>query len=166
MVVADTDAAGAAELAAEIGGSSWVVDLLDTDALTDAALAAPLDGVGILGNNAGIQHVRPIQEFDPAGFGRIINVSSVHGIRASAFTRAQVCAKHGLEGLSKVTALEGGAYGVTSTCVAPGYLRTPLVEKRLVEPEEVASLIFWLVSREDAMVTGAGDTMDGGWSAR
>jgi 3-hydroxybutyrate dehydrogenase len=221
VVVADIDTAGASELAAEIGGSSWVVDLLDTDALTDAALAAPLDGVDILVNNAGIQRVSPIEEFDPAdfrrilslmleapflliraalpgmyerGFGRIINVSSVHGIRASAFKSAYVSAKHGLEGLSKVTALEGGAHGVTSNCVAPGYVRTPLVEKqlmeqsaahgipesevlsrimltasaikRLVEPEEVASLIAWLASREAAMVTGASYTMDGGWSAR
>jgi len=93
-----------------------------------------------------------------------------------------------------VTALEGGEHGVTSNCVAPGYVRTPLVEKqlveqaavhgipesevlsrimltesaikRLVEPEEVASLIAWLASREAAMVTGASYTMDGGWSAR
>jgi 3-hydroxybutyrate dehydrogenase len=221
VVVADIDAAGAAELAAEIGGSSWVVDLLDTEALGDGALAEALDGVDILVNNAGIQRVSPIEEFDPAdfrriialmlevpfllirgalpgmyerGFGRIINVSSVHGIRASAFKSAYVSAKHGLEGLSKVTALEGGPHGVTSNCVAPGYVRTPLVEKqlveqaavhgipesevlsrimltesaikRLVEPAEVASLIAWLASREAAMVTGASYTMDGGWSAR
>ena len=101
------------------------------------------------------------------GFGRIINLSSVHGLRASPFKSAYVSAKHGLEGLSKVTALEGGERGVTSNCVNPGYVRTPLVDKqiadqarfhgipesevlakmmlteaaikRLVEPEEVAS---------------------------
>ena len=221
VVIADVDGQAAESVAAEIGGSVWTVDLLETNALTDAALAAPIAGVDILVNNAGIQRVSPIEEFDPAdfrrilslmleapflliraalpgmyerGFGRIINVSSVHGIRASAFKSAYVSAKHGLEGLSKVTALEGGAHGVTSNCVAPGYVRTPLVEKqlveqaavhgipesevlsrimltesaikRLVEPEEVASLIAWLASREAAMVTGASYTMDGGWSAR
>jgi len=220
-VVADVDSTGAAALASEIGGSAWAVDLLDADALTDAALAGPLEGVDILVNNAGIQKVSPIEQFDPAdfrrilglmleapfllvraalpgmyerGFGRIINVSSVHGIRASAFKSAYVSAKHGLEGLSKVTALEGGEHGVTSNCVAPGYVRTPLVEKqlveqaaahgipesevlsrimltesaikRLVEPHEVASLIAWLASRDASMVTGASYTMDGGWSAR
>ena len=221
VVVADVDGEAAEVVAAEIGGSAWTVDLLEANALTDAALAGPLDGIDILVNNAGIQKVSPIEQFDPAdfrriislmleapflliraalpgmyerGFGRIINVSSVHGIRASAFKSAYVSAKHGLEGLSKVTALEGGAHGVTSNCVAPGYVRTPLVErqlseqaavhgmpesevlsrimltesaiKRLVEPEEVASLIAWLASRESAMVTGASYTMDGGWSAR
>ncbi len=221
VVVADVDATGAAALAADIGGSAWAVDLLDAESLTDEALATPLAGVDILVNNAGIQRVSPIEEFDPAdfhrilglmleapflliraalpgmyarGFGRIINVSSVHGIRASAFKSAYVAAKHGLEGLSKVTALEGGEHGVTSNCVAPGYVRTPLVEKqlaeqaavhgipesevlsrimltesaikRLVEPREVASLVAWLASREAAMVTGASYTMDGGWSAR
>ena len=122
-------------------------------------------------------------------------MSSVHGLRASPFKSAYVTAKHGLEGLSKVTALEGGPHGVTSNCVSPGYVRTPLVEKQiadqarihgicrrrrssqkvmlaesaikeLVEPAEVASLVAWLVSDDARMVTGASYTMDGGWSAR
>ncbi|HSU71301.1 MAG TPA: SDR family oxidoreductase, partial [Micrococcaceae bacterium] len=168
-----------------------------------------------------IQRISPLEDFDPAdfhrimtlmleapflliraslphmyaqGFGRIVNISSVHGLRASPFKSAYVAAKHGLEGLSKVAALEGGEHGVTSNCVNPGYVRTPLVEtqiadqakvhgiseadvlsqvlltesaiKRLVEPEEVASLVGWLVSGPAAMVTGASYTMDGGWSAR
>jgi 3-hydroxybutyrate dehydrogenase len=128
------------------------------------------------------------------GFGRIVNVSSVHGIRASEYKVAYVTAKHGLEGLSKVTALEGGPHGVTSNCVNPGYVRTPLVAKqiadqarthgvpeqevveaillsesaikRLVEPEEVAALVGFLASPDAGMVTGASYTMDGGWSAR
>ena len=221
VVIADVDGTAAQTVADEIGGSVWAVDLFDTEALTDRALAAALGPVDILVNNAGIQRVSPIQDFDPAdfrriltlmlevpflliraalpgmyerGFGRVINVSSVHGIRASAFKSAYVAAKHGLEGLSKVTALEGGPFGVTSNCVAPGYVRTPLVEKqlveqaavhgipesevlgrimltesaikRLVEPAEVGSLVCWLASREAAMVTGASYTMDGGWSAR
>jgi 3-hydroxybutyrate dehydrogenase len=216
VVVADVDEAGATALADEVGGTAWAVDLLDVDAL--AALSLDCD---ILVNNAGIQRISPIQDFDPAdfrriltlmleapfllvraalphmyanGFGRIINLSSVHGIRASPFKSAYVSAKHGLEGLSKVTALEGGEYGVTSNCINPGYVRTPLVEaqiadqakvhgipesdvlarimltesavKRLVEPEEVASLVAWLASNDAGMVTGASYTMDGGWSAR
>jgi 3-hydroxybutyrate dehydrogenase len=129
-----------------------------------------------------------------AGWGRVINISSVHGLRASAYKSAYVTAKHGLEGLSKVTALEGGPYGVTSNCVNPSYVRTPLVEKqiadqarvhgipeeevvatvmltesavkRLVEPAEVADLVRWLSGPTAAMVTGASYTMDGGWTAR
>jgi 3-hydroxybutyrate dehydrogenase len=216
VVVADVHAARAAELADEVGGTSWAVDLLDTDSLGTLSL-----DVDILVNNAGIQRISPIEEFEPAEFhriitlmleapflliraalphmyankfGRIINLSSVHGIRASPFKSAYVSAKHGLEGLSKVTALEGGEHGVTSNCVNPGYVRTPLVEKqiadqakvhgipesevlakvmltesaikRLVEPAEVASLVAWLASDHAGMVTGASYTMDGGWSAR
>ncbi|WP_262106725.1 3-hydroxybutyrate dehydrogenase [Arthrobacter sp. Marseille-P9274] len=221
VVVADRDREGAEAAAAELGGSAWVVDLLDPEAVSEARLSEALDGVDILVNNAGIQRVSPIEEFDPQDFrriitlmlevpfllvraalpkmyanefGRIINISSVHGLRASAFKSAYVTAKHGLEGLSKVTALEGGPHGVTSNCVNPGYVRTPLVEKqigdqarlhgipetevlakimltesaikRLVEPDEVASLVAWLASDDAAMVTGASYTMDGGWSAR
>lgn len=216
VVVADFNADAAAAAAAEIGGESWVVDLSDTAAQEGLQL-----DVDILVNNAGIQTVAPIQEFDPErwrfmhrlmvespflliraalptmyerGWGRIINVSSVHGLRASAFKSAYVAAKHALEGLSKVTALEGGPHGVTSNCINPAYVRTPLVEKqivdqakvhgiaesdvvekimltetvikRLVEADEVASLVGWLVSDRAGMVTGASYTLDGGWSAR
>ena len=214
--VADVDEAGAKSLADEIGGEAWAVDLLDVEDLEHLRL-----DVDILVNNAGIQTVAPITEFDPTRFrdiitlmveapflliraalptmferefGRIVNISSVHGLRASAFKVAYVTAKHALEGLSKVTSLEGGPHGVTSNCVNPGYVRTPLVEnqiadqarihnitedevlervlltesaiKRLVEPAEVASLVGWLAGADAAMVTGASYTMDGGWSAR
>ena len=214
--VADLDLAGAQAVAAETGGESWQLDLSDPAALSGIALE-----VDILVNNAGIQRVSPIEDLDPEmfhqmlmimveapfrliqsalphmyaqGYGRIVNVSSVHGLRASAYKSAYVTAKHGLEGLSKVTALEGGPHGVTSNCINPGYVRTPLVEKqvadqarihrleesavleevmlthnaikRLVEPEEVAALVAWLVGPEAAMVTGASYTMDGGWTAQ
>ncbi|GAA1056399.1 3-hydroxybutyrate dehydrogenase [Agromyces luteolus] len=216
VTIADLDGEAAAAVAERIGGEAWQVDLGDTAALADLAL-----DVDILVNNAGIQHVRPIEQFEPErfslilrimleapfllvraalpgmyerGWGRVINLSSVHGLRASPFKSAYVAAKHGLEGLSKVTALEGGPHGVTSNCVNPGYVRTPLVEKqvadqakvhgipeedvvekvmltesaikRLVEPAEVASLVGWLASDDARMVTGASYTMDGGWSAR
>lgn len=216
VTIADLNADAAAAAADEIGGEAWIVDLSDTTALDDLTLQAD-----ILVNNAGIQRVSPIEEFDPdafraiqrimleapflliravlpgmyeRGWGRVVNVSSVHGLRASAFKSAYVAAKHGLEGLSKVTALEGGPHGVTSNCINPGYVRTPLVEKqisdqarlhgipetevvekimltesaikRLVEADEVASLAGWLVSDAAGMVTGASYTMDGGWSSR
>ncbi|NLW98702.1 MAG: 3-hydroxybutyrate dehydrogenase [Actinomycetales bacterium] len=216
VTVADRDAAAAEEVAASVGGSAWVVDLDDTRALDDLELDCD-----ILVNNAGLQVVTPIHEYDPdtfrrihrimleapfllvraalpamyeRGWGRVINISSAHGLRASAFKVAYVSAKHGLEGLSKVTALEGGPHGVTSNCINPAYVRTPLVEKqiadqarthgipesevverimlggvavkRLIEPREVGSLALWLASEDAGMVTGASYTMDGGWTAR
>jgi len=128
------------------------------------------------------------------GFGRIVNVSSVHGLRASAYKAAYVAAKHGLEGLSKVIALEGGPRGVTSNTVCPAYVRTPLVEKqiadqarvhgisaervveeimltepaikRLIEPSEVAELVAYLCSAPASFANGASWVLDGGWSAR
>ncbi|WP_062526257.1 3-hydroxybutyrate dehydrogenase [Demequina rhizosphaerae] len=216
VVVADINAEAAEAAAAEIGGEAWHVDLSRTRDLD----ALELD-VDVLVNNAGLQRVSPVDEFDPdafrllhdimlispflliraslphmyaRGWGRIVNISSVHGLRASAYKSAYVSAKHGLEGLSKVTALEGGPHGVTSNCINPAYVRTPLVEKqiadqarvhgipedevvekvmltetavkRLVEPEEVASLVGWLTSDAAGMATGASYTIDGGWTAR
>jgi 3-hydroxybutyrate dehydrogenase len=216
VIVADFNPESAQRVADEVGGEPWVVDLGDTAALAELSL-----DIDILVNNAGIQQVGPIETYDPVvfariqrlmvespflliraalpamyarSFGRIVNVSSVHGLRASAFKVAYVTAKHGLEGLSKVTALEGGPHGVTSNCVNPGYVRTPLVEKqiadqakvhgipesevvekvmltesaikRLTEPEEVGDLVAWLCGPTAGMVTGASYTMDGGWSAR
>lgn len=216
VVLADLNGEAAEVAGRDLGGEAWQVDLSDTRALDDLALDAD-----ILVNNAGIQVVSSIEDFDPdafrrihrlmleapflliraalphmneRGWGRIINLSSVHGLRASAYKSAYVSAKHGLEGLSKVTALEGGPHGVTSNCINPAYVRTPLVEKqiadqarihginerevvsqimltesaikRLVEPEEVASLASWLAPDHASMVTGASYTMDGGWSAR
>jgi 3-hydroxybutyrate dehydrogenase len=216
VVVADRDGAAASAVAAETGGEAWVVDLDDTASLDDLTLEAD-----VLVNNAGIQVVRPIEEFDPAdfrriqrimveapfllvratlphmyarGWGRIINVSSVHGLIASPFKSAYVTAKHALEGLNKVTALEGAARGVTSNCINPSYVRTALVEKqiadqarahgisedevlekvllteqsvkRMVEPAEVASLAGWLTGPDAAMATGSSYTLDGGWHAR
>lgn len=215
VTVADVNGEDAQQLAAEVGGRPWQVDLADTARLEDLELE-----VDILVNNAGIQRVAPVHEFDPQdwrfmhrlmvespflltraalpsmyrqGFGRIINISSIHGIRASAYKSAYVSAKHAVEGFSKVTALEGADFGVTSNCIAPAYVRTPLVEKqiadqaqihgldeneviekimltesavkRLVTSEEVASLALWLASDSAGMVTGSTFSMDGGWSA-
>jgi 3-hydroxybutyrate dehydrogenase len=216
VVGADLDERGATAVAEEIGGEAWAVDLTDTAALAESRLE-----VDVLVNNAGIQHVSPIEDFPPEmfhrilvlmleapfllvraalphmyrnSFGRVINISSVHGLRASPFKSAYVSAKHGLEGLSKVVALEGAEHGVTSNCISPGYVRTPLVEKQiadqarvhgiaeqdvvtevllaesaikeLVEPDDVADLAVWLASPAARLATGATFTMDGGWSAR
>jgi 3-hydroxybutyrate dehydrogenase len=217
----DRDAGGLRALQdAEADGSvqPHPLDLTDPAGL-DAAedLAA---GSDVLVNNAGAQLVRPIEEFPPADFrrlltlmleapfrlirgtlphmyaqtwGRIVNISSVHGLRASAYKSAYVSAKHGLEGLSKVTALEGAEHGVTSNCVNPAYVRTPLVEqqiadqaeahgipaervvseilladsalKRLLEPEEVAEAVAYLCAPQASFVTGASLPLDGGWTA-
>jgi 3-hydroxybutyrate dehydrogenase len=118
----------------------------------------------------------------------------VHGLRASAYKSAYVSAKHGLEGLSKVIALEGGGKGVTSNTICPAYVRTALAEKqiadqarvhgipeseviekimltepavkRLIEPEEVADLAVYLCSPQMSFTNGSSLVMDGGWTAR
>ncbi len=216
VVIADLNGDAASALATELGGEAWQVDLTGTTALETLTLDCD-----ILVNNAGIQQVSPIEQFDPAkfrtiltlmveapflliraalphmyaaGFGRVINISSVHGIRASEFKSAYVTAKHALEGLSKTTALEGAPHGVTSNCINPGYVNTPLVQKQLVDqskahgipldevaekvllvnsaikrmtdPEDIGSLAAWLAGPHASMVTGASYVIDGGWSAR
>src|SRR5205085_8064530 len=176
--------------------------------------------IDILVNNAGIQYVAPITEFPEAKWrqileimltapflltkavlpemyahrwGRIINIASVHALRASAFKAAYVTAKHGLLGLTRVTALEGAEHGVTCNAICPSYVRTPLVEKqiadqarvhgipesevvekimvtegairRLLEPEEVASLVTYLCTDAASANTGSAPTIDCGWTA-
>ena len=132
VLLLDRDEAGVKAAAAEVGGDHLVADLADPGSIE--ALALGERGIGILVNNAGIQHVAPVESFDPQrfavihqvmlhapfllarallpgmyaeGWGRIVHVSSIHGHRASAYKSAYVSAKHGLEGLSKVLALEG-----------------------------------------------------------
>ncbi|SDK81886.1 3-hydroxybutyrate dehydrogenase [Actinopolyspora mzabensis] len=214
--VLDHDERAATAASNEVAGRPQVLDLRDESGIT----LLPTE-VDILVNNAGIQHVAPIQEF-PAevfthiqqvmvtapfllmrhclphmyerGWGRVVNISSVHGLRASTGKSAYVAAKHALEGLSKVAALEGGPHGVTSNCVDPGYVRTPLLEgqltaqahehgipehevadrvflrnsaiKRLIEPEEVATVVGWLCGPGSAYLTGASVPIDGAWTAR
>jgi 3-hydroxybutyrate dehydrogenase len=216
VVAVDRDKTGLDQLAREVAAVEPVpCDLSDLTAVD--ALPAEVD---VLVNNAGLQHVAPIPEFDPdrfslilrvmleapfrlarralphmyaRGWGRVINISSVHGLRASPFKSAYVSAKHGLEGLSKVIALEGAEHGVTSNCLDPAYVRTPLVERqiadqarthgidpgevvervmlapaavrRLVEPDEVAELAAVLYGPASASITGTSLSMDGGWTA-
>ena len=217
VVAVDLDGAALEALSASSPNAfeTRAMDLADLDGLA----ALPTD-VDILVNNAGIQHVAPVHEFPverfdliqrlmlaspfrlirqslphmyAEGWGRVVNISSVHGLRASAFKSAYVSAKHGLEGLSKTVALEGAEHGVTSNCINPAYVRTPLVEKqiadqaqvhgipedevvgqvmlapaavkRLIEPDEVADLVLFLCGPSSASITGASFSMDGGWTA-
>lgn len=180
-----------------------------------------LGDIDILVNNAGIQHVSSIAEFDPiqwnkiievnlsAAFratklvmpgmskkkwGRIINIASVHGLVASEFKSAYVSAKHGLLGLTKVTALEGAPFGITANAICPGYADTPLVQKQIadqakvhgisedeviekvmlikqpikkfVKPESIGALCVFLASEQAELITGAAIPIDGGWSAQ
>jgi len=216
VTVVDLDADAAKKVAVQVAGQSYQADLTDPEVFD--GLPSHVD---ILVNNAGIQHVAPVEKFPPEKFhqilalmveapfrlagrvlphmyahswGRIINVSSVHGLRASPFKAAYVAAKHGLEGLSKVLALEGGDKGVTSNCICPAYVRTPLVEhqiadqakthgisedrvieeimltepsiKRLIEPEEVGELAVFLCSPAASFMNGSSLVVDGGWTAR
>jgi 3-hydroxybutyrate dehydrogenase len=216
VVAVDRDEAGLESLADAVPGVRPVPCDLSDLAAVDALPAA----VDVLVNNAGLQHVAAVHEFDPdrfslilrvmleapfrlarlalphmygRGWGRVINISSVHGLRASPFKSAYVSAKHGLEGLSKVIALEGAEHGVTSNCIDPAYVRTPLVErqiadqarthgidedavveqvmlgpvavKRLVEPHEVAEFAAVLYGPASASISGVSLSMDGGWTA-
>ncbi len=216
VIVLDLNSEAAEGVADEIGGEPLQADLSDYDVLDSLEIEAD-----IVVNNAGLQHVAAVEEFPPEkfstilrvmleapfrisrlmlpgmyerGWGRVINISSVHGLRASPYKSAYVAAKHGLEGLSKTMALEGRPKGVTSNCICPAYVRTPLVEgqvsdqakthgisedrvieeimltepaiKRLIEPEEVAEFAAFLCLPEASFINGASLTMDGGWTAR
>ena len=185
-----------------------------------AMAARDLGPVDILVNNAGVQHVSPIEEFSTAawdlvlatnltsvfhctkavlpamkqrGWGRIINIASAHGLVASPFKSAYVAAKHGMLGLTKVTALETAENGITCNAICPGYVWTPLVEKQLGEQatahgisrdkvirdvllknqpnkrfatvEELAELTIFLCSSGAASMTGTALPVDGGWTA-
>ncbi len=177
--------------------------------------------VDILVNNAGIQHVAPVQDFAPerwdaviainlssafhttrlavpamlaAGWGRIINVASVHGLVGSAEKAAYVAAKHGVVGLTKVVALETATTGVTCNAICPGWVLTPLVQKQVdakaaaqgisneeatrqllgekepsmqfTTPEELGELAVFLCSPAANNVRGVAWNMDGGWAAQ
>ncbi len=177
--------------------------------------------VHILVNNAGFQHVDAIEDFPedtwdrmmavmltapflltkyawPAmkaqRWGRVIQISSIHGLVASPFKSGYITAKHGLIGLTRTAALEGGAYGITVNAICPAYVRTPLVEsqiadqarlrgisreevvekvmlepaavKRLIEPAEVADLVAYLCTDTGSVITGSAWSMDLGWTAR
>lgn len=177
------------------------------------------DYVDILVNVAGLQHVSSIETFDEdkwdymlnvmltapflltkyvwplmkeKGWGRIIHLNSIHGLVASEFKSAYISAKHGLSGLTKVTALEGAPYGITVNSICPAYVKTPLVDKQiadqaqlhhidedavitkimlqkaaikqLVKVEDVAHMVLYLCGKHADMITGSTMTIDGGWT--
>lgn len=177
--------------------------------------------IDILVNNAGIQHVSPIEDFAPErwdaiialnlsaafhairaaiapmkaqGWGRIINVASVHGLIASPFKSAYISAKHGVIGLTKTVALETARAGITCNAICPGYVWTPLVEKqiddtakargisreavindvllaaqpskRFTTVEELGALAAFLCGSGAASITGTAIAVDGGWTAQ
>lgn len=222
VVLADVNQqAGTAE-AEKIGGLFIKADL-STQSGCRALADVVLEECGrcdILVNNAGIQHVAPIEEFPEEkwtfiinlmltapfllskyfwpsmkenGWGRIINLNSVHGLRASEFKAAYVSAKHGMTGLTKTAALEGAQYGITVNSICPGYVRTPLVDgqieaqakthgisreevlekvllkkqaiKQMVEPSELGEAVVYLCSDAARCMTGAALTIDCGWTA-
>jgi len=175
----------------------------------------------ILVNNAGLQFIAPVHEFPEEKWdlllgvmltgtflctryslphmmanrwGRVVNISSIHGLVASPFKSAYISAKHGIVGFTRALALEVAEHGITANAICPGWVRTPLVEgqtaelarlhrippeeavekivlapaaiKRLLEPEEIASLVLYLCSDAAAGVTGAALAIDAGWTAR
>ena len=177
--------------------------------------------VHVLVNNAGYQHVSPIEDFPedqwermislmlsapflltrycwPAmkkqKWGRIVNIASIHALIASPYKVGYIAAKHGLVGLTRTAALEGGEFGITVNAICPAYVRTPLVDnqiadqakansmssaeviekimlapaavKRLIEPAEVADFAAYLCSDAAGVITGSALTMDLGWTAR
>ncbi|MEM3804122.1 MAG: 3-hydroxybutyrate dehydrogenase [Conexivisphaerales archaeon] len=221
--VADIDEVSGALAAKKAGGIFVRADLTKQDDCKRVVEETfeTYQRIDILVNNAGFQHISPISDFPEAKwkemldlmltapflltkyswkymvkqrFGRIVNISSIHGLIASPYKAAYVAAKHGLNGLTKCTALEGAAYGITANSICPSYVRTPLVDKqieglakanhvkkesvlqdiilkeaaikRLIEPEEIADLVLYLCSDSTSSVTGSTWTIDLGWTAQ
>jgi 3-hydroxybutyrate dehydrogenase len=216
VLAVDSNAQSLSDLESQFKVKTLVADLSQPDKY----FPSPLE-IDILINNAGVQHVAPIEEFPieqadqmfslmlrtpffltqkvlphmySKKWGRIIGISSIHGHVASPNKSVYVTAKHGLEGLTKAIALEGGPHGVTANTIAPSYARTALVEKqiksqaeinklsetevvqevmlqpaaikRLIEPEEIAQLALYLCGPYSDSITGSSFGIDNGWTAR
>jgi 3-hydroxybutyrate dehydrogenase len=223
VVLADVNDKAGSEHARRLGGTFVAADLASRAGcrkLVDAALKS-YGTVHVLVNNAGYQHVAPIEDFPedqwermialmltapflltrycwPAmkkqKWGRVVNIGSIHALIASPFKAGYISAKHGLIGLTRTAALEGGEHGITVNAICPAYVRTPLVDnqiadqakanqmspeeviekimlapaavKRLIEPREVADFVAYLCSEPAGTITGAALAMDLGWTAR
>jgi 3-hydroxybutyrate dehydrogenase len=218
LVLVDLPSEALTSAGKELSAATCATDLSRRDQIE--SLTQSVDDIDILVNNAGLQHVSPIHEFPPQkwdlimavmltapfllaraflpsmyarGWGRVINIASVHGLRASANKSAYVAAKHGLVGLTKTIALEAAEHcpDVTAHAVCPTYVRTPMVEnqieaqsrltglpedqvlehvlltrnavKRLVSPEDVADAVAFLCGESAWTMTGSVLTLDAGW---
>ena len=222
IILADVNEMMLSEAVNEVGGDAFTVDLSKREgckSLVDYTLEK-YGRVDVLVNVAGIQNVSSIEEFPEDkwdfmmslmltapflltkyvwtsmknnGWGRVINLNSIHGLVASEFKSAYVSAKHGMMGLTKTAALEGGPYGITVNSICPAYVRTPLVDnqieaqakhhgiskeqvvseimlqkaaiKTLLEPEKIAEVVKFLCSEVADNITGAAVPVDGGWTA-
>lgn len=223
VVIADLNEQAGREHAHRLQGSFVAADLsrrAGCKMLVEETLR--LHGtVHILVNNAGFQHVSPIEDFaedqwdrmislmltapflltrycwpsmKKQKWGRVLNIGSIHALIASPFKVGYIAAKHGLVGITRTAALEGGEHGITVNAICPAYVRTPLVDhqiadqakanrmspeevvekvmlapaavKRLIEPAEVADFASYLCSDAAGVITGAALTMDLGWTAR
>ncbi len=223
IVIADIDKIQGVKVAEELKGLFVQSDLSEATAC-QALIKETVEhfgGVDILINNAGFQQVSPIEHFPEnkweqmialmlsapfrltkyawphmkeKNWGRVVNIASVHGLVASPYKAAYISAKHGLLGLTKTAALEGGEFGITVNALCPGYVRTPLVEnqiadlaksyginedevvekimlkasaiKKMIEPSEIAELVSFLCTDNAKSITGATWTIDGGWTAQ
>jgi 3-hydroxybutyrate dehydrogenase len=223
VVLADMNEKAGTEQAKRLSGDFVLSDLSGREAckrLVGETLRRH-GTVHVLVNNAGYQHVSPIEDFPedqwermlalmltapflltrycwPAmkkqKWGRVVNIASIHALVASPFKVAYIAAKHGLVGLTRTAALEGGEHGITVNAICPAYVRTPLVDnqiadqarannlskeevvekimlapaavKRLIEPAEVAGFAAYLCSDAAGTITGSALTMDLGWTAR
>lgn len=223
IVIADIDKTQGVKVAEELNALFVQSDLSKAPAC-QALIKETVEhfgGVDILINNAGFQQVSPIEHFPEdkweqmialmlsapfrltkyawphmkeKNWGRVVNIASVHGLIASPYKAAYISAKHGLLGLTKTAALEGGEFGITVNALCPGYVRTPLVEsqiadqaksyginedevvekimlktsaiKKMIEPNEIAELVSFLCTDNAKSITGATWTIDGGWTAQ
>lgn len=222
VVLADINEAQLEAVSAKIGADALAVDLSKREGCRELAdYAMKQHGrIDILVNVAGIQNVASVEDFPEerwdfmislmltapflltkyawpsmrqSGWGRVINLNSIHGLVASEFKSAYVSAKHGLMGLTKTAALEGGPCGITVNSICPAYVRTPLVDnqieaqaqnhgiskeeviskimlqkaaiKTMLEPETIAEAVKFLCSDAAANITGTAFTIDGGWTA-
>lgn len=217
----DEDHALAEEIAKETGVSARYIKADMSKGDECRTLIEQAGACDILVNNAGIQHVSPVDQFPAekwdaiiainmtsafhttaaalpmmrkAGWGRVINVASAHGLRASPFKSAYVTAKHGVVGMTKVVALETAKESITCNAICPGYVLTPLVEsqipdtakeygisedkaieevillkqpsKEFVTVEQVAGIAIFLCSEAAAQITGTTISADGGWTSQ
>jgi 3-hydroxybutyrate dehydrogenase len=216
----DEDHAIAAQIAEEFGVEARYIKADMSKADECRALVEQAGACDILVNNAGIQHGSPIDEFPvekwdaiiainmnsafhttaaalpmmrKAGWGRVVNIASAHGLTASPFKSAYVAAKHGVVGLTKVTALETAREPITANAICPGYVSTPLVEaqipdtmekynmsreeviekvllerqpsKQFASVEQLGGTTVFLCSDAAQQITGTTISVDGGWTA-